>query len=135
MNIQLIIFFAFLVLLFIDFLAELIVIIILFSKTQKLKKIILSSGYSPLTVSGTILPAQEQIENFKDSYGYSLFSFEYYLISNFGKEILSQANSGNYKVQMVDLRKIHNTYTRLLFSGIVFLLVSIAIFFIIQSSI
>lgn len=134
MSTSIIVFLVFLALFFISFVLGLIVFVIIFYKTQKLKKAVLSSGYSPSTVSGGILPAQEQLKNFKDSYGYSLFSFEYYLISNFGKEILSQVNNENYKAQMVDLRKIYHTYTRLLFSGLLSLLISIAIFFLMRNS-
>lgn len=135
MNSSLIIFTVFLVLFLINFLVELVVVILLGFKTQKLKKIVLNNGYSSSNVSGVVLPAQEQMENFKDSYGHSLFSFDYHLISNFGKEILSHVNNENYKEQVTDLKKIHRTYIRLLISGIVLLLASIIVFFLISSKV
>jgi hypothetical protein len=129
MNTSLIIILVLVGLFVITFLVELVVVIILLVKTHRLKKLALKNGYSSSRITGIILPAKEQVQNFKDSIGYSLFSFNFLIITSFGKDFLPQMDNDIYKVSVENLRKIHKVYICLLFLAFFLMIAALGIGF------
>lgn len=95
------------------FVIGLVLTISLLVKASKLKRLLLDSGYPPEKLAG-LLPARDQMQNFRDSTKRSMFSFEWFLISRFGEDVLVKAEGDEYRATVDSMRKTHRAYTRCL---------------------
>jgi hypothetical protein len=130
MNSQIIFFLTPLACTFILFVCGLISVLIVQIKTYKLTNALKDIDYPADNIRGFVLPARNQINNFKNSFGKSMFSFDSYMIISFGKEIL-EVKDDSVKVSISNLKKSYKLYITFLVLTGLFLVISMLMFLVV----
>lgn len=93
------------------FLIAAVLTLIQFIKISKIKKELLKHGYDGAKMLNTVNSSPKQFfGGIKDSMKHSMFSFEYLVISNFGKDALAFVTEGNLVQELQSLRKTHRCF-------------------------